>query len=346
MVLLTHGGLIILSSKKIGVFFIDNILDPSVVSSDYLNILISDHAPLVLFSCLIINAAHNVGDLILFCLILQKKTFVILFQPLLITSSLLIRLIQFLIHCYGKHLNGILEDKICLIPFILIKSTLRGSKNSNMHGDLDHEIVLNPSPELLKQCLDLQAEFDLILTKDAEQLLMQSRGSYYEHGDNSKSSVGSWLRRQSTSCLIPIRRNTHNVITTDPAEINATFQSFYSLLYKSEFPADRTTMNEFLHGLCNPIIDPDTVPQLDYPLSLTEITHSIKAIQSNKALCPNGFPVEFYKIFIDKLALLLLSGFRESLEHGSLPPTLTQATITLLLKAGKDPSLCTSVVTA
>lgn len=93
-------------------------------------------------------------------------------------------------------------------------------------------------------------------------------------------------------------------------------------------------MNEFLHRLCNPIIDPDTVPQLDSPLSLTEITHSIKAIQSNKALGPNGFAVEFYKIFIDKLAPLLLSGFKESLEHGSLPPTLIQATIALLLKAG------------
>lgn len=34
--------------------------------------------------------------------------------------------------------------------------------------------------------------------------------------------------------------------------------------------------------------------------------------------------------------------FRESLTKGSLPPTLSQATITLILKEGKDPADCGS----
>lgn len=34
--------------------------------------------------------------------------------------------------------------------------------------------------------------------------------------------------------------------------------------------------------------------------------------------------------------------FNESLERGSLPPTLTQASIALLLKSGKNPSSCAS----
>ncbi len=53
-------------------------------------------------------------------------------------------------------------------------------------------------------------------------------------------------------------------------------------------------------------------------------------------------PIEFFKTFIGKLAPLLLSVFNESLESGSLPPTLTQATIALLLKKDKDPTLCSS----
>ncbi|XDV42705.1 hypothetical protein PO909_011322 [Leuciscus waleckii] len=50
---------------------------------------------------------------------------------------------------------------------------------------LDQRYALNPSPELLKQRLDLQAEFDLISTKEAERLLLRSRGSYYEHGNKA-----------------------------------------------------------------------------------------------------------------------------------------------------------------
>lgn len=52
--------------------------------------------------------------------------------------------------------------------------------------------------------------------------------------------------------------------------------------------------------------------------------------------------MDFYKKFIDKLAPLLLAMFNESLECGVLPTTLTQATIILLHKKDKDPTLCGS----
>lgn len=68
----------------------------------------------------------------------------------------------------------------------------------------------------------------------------------------------------------------------------------------------------------------------------------LKQMQSNKAPGPDGFPIKFLKTFIGKLALLLLSVFNESIESGSLPPTLTKATIALLHKGDKDPTSCGS----
>lgn len=65
-------------------------------------------------------------------------------------------------------------------------------------------------------------------------------------------------------------------------------------------------------------------------------------MQSNKAPGPDGFPIEYFKTFIGKLAPLLLLMFNEALERGSLLPTLTQATIALLLKKDKDPTSCGS----
>lgn len=55
-----------------------------------------------------------------------------------------------------------------------------------------------------------------------------------------------------------------------------------------------------------------------------------------------NFPIEFFKAFTDKLSPLLLNMFNESLQCGILPPTLRQATISLLLKKGKDPLLCSN----
>ena len=106
---------------------------------------------------------------------------------------------------------------------------------------------MNPSPELLKQRLDLQAEFDPISTKEAECLLLRRRSSYYERGDKASHLLAYQLRRQATSRLIPSIKNTCDTITRDPLEINATFKSFHSSLYESEFPTDNTKMNKFAH---------------------------------------------------------------------------------------------------
>ena len=61
-------------------------------------------------------------------------------------------------------------------------------------SNLDQSYALNPSPELLKQRLDLQAEFDLISTKVAERSLLRSRGSYYEYGDKASRLLAHQLR--------------------------------------------------------------------------------------------------------------------------------------------------------
>lgn len=330
------------SYSRIDYFFIDSALNPCVVSSDYLGIVISDHAPLLLdiqlstykrrpplwrFNSLLLSdkefcdfISNSIDEFLLFnqndstsCSLLWE-TFKSYIRGQIISYSAL----------SNKRLNAKLEAL------------------SSAIGDLDQRCALKPSPELLKQRLDLQAEFDLASTKEAERLLLHSRGSYYEHGDKASRLLAHQLRRQAASRLIPSIRDTSGTITTDPLEINATFKSFYSSLYTADFPADNTRMNEFLQNLSTPVVDSDIAKQLDSPLSVEEVFNSIKAMQSHKAPGPDGFPIEFFKTFIGKLAPVLLSVFNESLESGSLPPTLTQATIALLLKKDKDPTSCGS----
>ncbi len=65
-------------------------------------------------------------------------------------------------------------------------------------------------------------------------------------------------------------------------------------------------------------------------------------MQSSKAPGPDGFPIEFYKKFADLLGPLLVAVYNESFNTGTLPLTLTQASISLLPKEGKDPTRCES----
>lgn len=52
--------------------------------------------------------------------------------------------------------------------------------------------------------------------------------------------------------------------------------------------------------------------------------------------------MEFYKEFSSKLTPILKSVYDEALATGNLPQTLTQATISVLLKKDKDPVQCSS----
>lgn len=58
--------------------------------------------------------------------------------------------------------------------------------------------------------------------------------------------------------------------------------------------------------------------------------------QSGKSPVTDGFPAEFYKHFVDSLSPLLKDMYMDSFNNKTLPPTLGQSTISVLLKPNKD----------
>lgn len=65
-------------------------------------------------------------------------------------------------------------------------------------------------------------------------------------------------------------------------------------------------------------------------------------MNNGKAPGPDGFLCEFYKRFLKQLAPLLLKMFEHSLSTGTLPNTLTEAAISVILKKNKNPAECSS----
>lgn len=65
-------------------------------------------------------------------------------------------------------------------------------------------------------------------------------------------------------------------------------------------------------------------------------------MQGGKCPGPDSYPIEFYIKFQHKLAPVLIDMLNESFASLSLPPTLIQASISLILKKNKDPLACPS----
>ena len=64
---------------------------------------------------------------------------------------------------------------------------------------------------------------------------------------------------------------------------------------------------------------------------------SVKSMSCGKSPGLDGFPVEFYKMLPPRALEALVEMYNESLSKGSLPSSLLESNISLLLKSNKDP---------
>lgn len=149
------------------------------------------------------------------------------------------------------------------------------------------------------------------------------------------------LRQTISSHQIP-KIHTTSGITIDPLKINDEFRDYITSLYSSETNAGMQDFDSFFSSLEIPQVRSDIVEQLEKPVTAIELVSAIKSMQAGKCPGPDGFPLEFYRCFQHKLAPVLIEMFNESFAISKLPPTLTQASISLILKKDKDPLSCSS----
>lgn len=101
-------------------------------------------------------------------------------------------------------------------------------------------------------------------------------------------------------------------------------------------------MHNFLKKVIVTSMHRELLYELERPLTISELVSALLCMRNNESLGPDGFTVEFYKAFSTKFIPIWHSVYLRSLANGSLPLTLRQASISVLLKKNKDPALCTS----
>lgn len=207
-------------------------------------------------------------------------------------------------------------------------------------NDLDLRHSAAPSADLYRERIALQTEFDILSSGVAEKLHLKSRQEFYEHGERASKLLCHQLRQSSGAGFVA-EVDTPDGSVTDQKSINDQFKKFYENLYTTE-NCDSMQMSQFFNGLEMPTVTPRDRTVLDNCITAAEIDQAIGKMKCGKAPGPDGFPIEFKKKFRTKLVPLLKEVYSEALERKSLPPTMTQAMISVLLKKGKDPRKCES----
>lgn len=330
------------SYSRIDYFIVDNQLLPLISSTKYHSIVLSDHSPVQMGLVFPGNVAPQrtwrLDPLLLLCE--RFKTF-------------LSNQIDFFLEINDTQdvSRGVLWESMKayirgqVISYVAHRDKERSKQLKELAdkiADMDRRYALSPTPDLFKEKLLLQTEFDTLMTWRAERNIFKSRQVYYEHGDKAGRLLALQLKQRSAERVISGIEIGADSISHDPRVINDQFKYFYSTLYQSEVGSNSSEIYSFLDSLDLPKLSPDAQSPLEQPLSIEEITNAIKLSQTGRAPGPDGFPMEFYKEFSSKLTPILESVYAESFATGNLPQTLTQATISVLLKKDKDPVQCSS----
>ena len=162
----------------------------------------------------------------------------------------------------------------------------RQTKLTELISDVDKVYAGNPTPELYKQRMIYQAEFNMLSTGQAERALMKSKHMSYEYGEKPSKALAYSLRLTSTTHIID-QIESESGLLSDPRDINKRFCDFYSNLYTSEPPTDLRLMDNFFEGLNIPAMEEELVNSLDSPISLDEINNAIACMQSGKCSGPS-----------------------------------------------------------
>lgn len=212
---------------------------------EYLAIVISDHAPLML--TLSTPALLNLSEWSWHfnSTLLSDNTFLEFMNNQLTYS--------FFFFFRNKHLPKCLQ----LFSLGLYESLpLRTDHTANMKReklkeiladkikDLDHQYAHIKDPEVYRKCIELETKFELLSTHIAERQLLKSRSTFFVHGEKSSKLLANQIRHlKLCQCITAI--NSDDGLVTDHNKINDMFREYYLKIYTSEPPTDYSPIINF-----------------------------------------------------------------------------------------------------
>lgn len=324
--------------SRIDYFLTDNRLLLLVQNCAYNTIIISDHAPVtmgLLFETgdksrltWRLNARFLADDQFVKFITAQIDDFISLNKTQDIATATL-----------WETLKAYIRGQIISYASNERKSTQkRQLELSHRISQIDNIFADTPEPALYKERLYLQAEFNTLSSKSIEDLLMKSKTQQYQYGNKTGKLLAHQLRQSSASHQI-LKIQTPQGVTAEPLKTN---EQFHESLYSSEQISDPYAFDTFFDPLDIPTVNVDSFPALNSPITIQGLNQAAYTMQTSKSPGPVGYPVEFFKRFLDKLGPLLIDTYSKAFDFLRLPLTLTQATISLILKKDKDPLQCGS----
>ena len=193
------------------------------------------------------------------------------------------------------------------------------------------------STQISQETLDnKKAELETLRQKAITASAIRARAQWINEGEKPTRYFCSLEKHNYVEKTIKCIELQNGDTIHDQKSILNEIANFYSVLFskKDNFQLDQNLDRLFEGKMVNKLTSTESL-KLEGKLTLEEINHAVKHMKNGKTPGVDGFPVEFFKLFWDKLKYIILRSLNYAFDTGELSVSLRTCVITCLPKGDK-----------
>ena len=200
-------------------------------------------------------------------------------------------------------------------------------------------ICENPNEDNKQELTTLKKELELINNERTSGAQLRARAMHIELNEKNNAY---FLNKEKSNYLVKNITTLHlenGEIVTKPKDIIDSQKKFYQKLYEEKSNNSKIAQDDATKYFLNediPTIDEEQKQELDKNLTIEDIAIATKELPNNKAPGSDGFPVDFYKFFWNKIKNIVYDSIAYAMSTGEMSIEQKRGVISLIPKKDKD----------
>ena len=166
---------------------------------------------------------------------------------------------------------------------------------------------------------------------DIQGAMLRTKSKYLHEGEHCTKYFFGLEQSKSKTKVMNSTCDENGQLINDPNEILKTQSKFYEQLYQKD---ENVHFNKSFKP--HKTLSLEQTQVLDQDISIEELKNAVKSTARRKSPGTDGFPIDIYIVFFQKLQHILLDAFNHDLEMGRMTITQRQGVIMLIPKSNRD----------